>query len=161
VTALAGPMASWLLTKLGPIGKWVKRRVTPDHLPITGFPQGRQTDGIPPSSSSRPYHPVTRPGLYQQWTSWTEPVNWSRRHFRGTSHASRTTAGPGYGGDRLVRYRRVVDGVSFAERLISIHSTGLVTLQWIVAAPPSTALPLADGVAAVRRLHRAVQGSTS
>jgi hypothetical protein len=160
VIALEGPLASWLLTKLGPIGRWLKRQVTPDHLPITGFPQGRPDRHYPaffvfaavaPSHTPKPLPAIDFVDRARELVEETFPEDFRREP---------DYSGPGYGGCRLVRYKRVVDGVSFAERLINIDSTGLVTLQWIITAPPSTSLPLTDAVAAVHRLHRAVQGST-
>ncbi|MGH3570377.1 MAG: hypothetical protein ACRDS0_35335 [Pseudonocardiaceae bacterium] len=158
--ALEGPAVSWLLTKLGPIGKWIKRRVTPDHLPIAGFPQGRPDRryaafavfaAVAPSHTPKPLSPID---FVDRACELVEEA------FLGDFPREPDYSGPGYGGCRLVRYKRVVDDALFAEHLISIHSTGLVTLQWIIAAPPTTTLPLAEAVAAVRRLHRAVQGST-
>lgn len=158
--ALEGPLASWLLTKLGPIGKWFKRQVTPDHLPITGFPQGRPDRHYPAFFVFAAVAPSHTPKPLPAIDFVDRARELVEEAFPGDFRREPDYSGPGYGGCRLVRYKRVVDGVSFAERLINIHSTGLVTLQWIIAAPPSTALPLADAVAAVHRLHRAVQGST-
>lgn len=157
MTALVGPAVSWLLTKLGPIGNWIKRRVTPDHLPITGFPQGRPDRpctafavfaAVAPSHTPKPLSPIDFVDRARELVEKAFPGDFPREP---------DYSGPGYGGCQLVRYKRVVDEAPFAEHLISIHSTGLVALQWIIAAPPTTVLPLAEAVTAVRRLHRAIQ----
>ncbi|MGQ0775397.1 MAG: hypothetical protein ACT4NY_13395 [Pseudonocardiales bacterium] len=153
MTALEGPAAGWLLTKLGPIGRWLKRHVARDHRPITGR-QGRPDQyygafyvfvAVAPSKSPKPLLPIDFADRARELIDGAFPGDFPSE--------------PDYSGRELVRYRHAIEGAQSPAHQITIYPTGLVELQWIIAAPPATALPLADAVAAVGRLHRAVQSS--
>jgi hypothetical protein len=153
VTALEGPAASWLLGRLGPMGRWLKRRVTRDHLPIAGRKGQPNQDyyaffvfaAMAPSRSPKPLPPVD---FMDRARELVEEA------FPGAFPAL-----PEHSSAELVRYRSVIDGARYADRLVTIYPTGLVELQWAIAVPPITKLPLTEVVAVVQRLQLAVQTS--
>lgn len=150
MTALEGPAAGWLLTRLGPMGRWLKRRVVRDHLPIAGCKLQPNHDyyayfvfvAVAPSHSPKPL-PVV---------DFMDRA----RELVESFLLEGIPAKPEYVGAELVRYRLAREGARYADHVITIYPTGLIEVQWAIAVPPDTALPLTDAVAVVEKLRQAV-----
>jgi hypothetical protein len=67
---------------------------------------------------------------------------------------------PEYVGPDLVRFRAKLDDAPHADHIITVHSTGLVELQWLLAMPPATELPLLDLVRVVEQFHTTVRSGS-
>ncbi|WP_158684558.1 hypothetical protein [Amycolatopsis orientalis] len=151
MTSIEGPVIGWLLTKLGPVGRWLNRQVRPDHRPITGRQRSPVHQyysfclfvAVAPSDSAGHRLPVD---------------------FMSAAHdivadqlADLFTESADYSGPDLVRYCQPVPGLANASSWISFYPTGLIELMWNLAVPPSTTLPLDETLSVLGRLHDVVR----
>jgi hypothetical protein len=149
VTGVEGPVAGWLLTKLGPVGAWLKGQVRADHMPIAGRrirPDHPHCGfylvaAVAPSQSTQPLPLIDFMDRARRFVQQTFPTV-----FRDP---------PDYSGHELIRYRSA-DGRPDAQ-IISIYPSGLVEIQWLIAEPPATSLPMSNIIEPLTTLHRAVQ----
>jgi hypothetical protein len=136
------------------MGRWLTRRVARDHLPIAGCQLQPNQDyyafcvfaAVAPSRSPKPLPLVD---FVDHASKLVE------RFFPGEFPAE-----PEYVGPELVRYRLVREGVRYSDHVITIYPTGLIEVQWAIAVPPGTGLPLTEAVAVVERLRQAVQSDS-
>lgn len=150
MVSVEGPLISWLLSRAGPAGKKLKRRLAADHAPILGR-RGNPNHpymafcafvSVAPSDSPEPLPLVDRMDRAHEFV---------QRFFPGIFPDE-----PQDAGHELVRYEtQPVDGGTAQSRII-FYPTGLVELHWVLAAPPVVQLPLDELDDIVSRLQEAV-----
>lgn len=153
MTSLEGPVAGWLLTKLGPLGRWVARQVLRDHQAIMGRKASPSRDydafylfvSIAPSDTPRPRPPL-------------DFVDAAHR-FVGDGLSSMFTGKAEYSGSELVRWRQPVGSDPLAAKnSIMLYPNGLIELQWRLEDLPNTTIQLSEIIAIVSRLYELVRG---
>lgn len=151
MTSLEGPAVGWLLTKLGPVGRWVHQQVRPNHRPIA-------------ERRCSPVHTYHTFCLFVAVAPSDLPPPRAPVDFIGAAHkfvrgglSDLFTQGADYSGPELVRYRQSVPHMPSASSIVEVYPTGLVELLWTVAVPPATSLPLCEITELIRRLHQLVQ----
>lgn len=152
MTSLEGPVAGWVLTKLGPLGRWVARQVLRDHQPISGRKTSPSRDydafylfvAVAPSDAPRPQPQI-------------DFVDAAHR-FVGDGLPSMFTTKAEYSGTELVRWRQPIDNDPLAAKnSIVLYPNGLIELQWRLEHLPDTALQLGEIISVVGRLHELVR----
>ncbi len=152
MTGVEGPVVGWLLSKLGPIRTWFKDQFRADHVPITG-------------RRGRPDQTYGGFFLFAAAAPSQSPKLLPLADFADRAHDLVQHAFPSifpevsdYAGHELVRYRSSAER-SAEQHIITIYPTGLVELQWLIAAPPATSLPLSGIVEPLQALRQVVQAS--
>lgn len=153
MTSLEGPIAGWALTKLGPVGKWLSRRILRDHQPILGRK----------GSPARDYDAFY---LFVAVAPSNSPQSHSSLDFIDSAHRFVTdglsdmfTGKAEYSGSELVRWRQPINSEPVAPKnSVLFYPSGLIELQWVLEIPPDTSLKLDEILAIVDRMRVLVEG---